>query len=56
LIKNWSLTSLKDKLIKVGAKIVRRGRHVFFEMAEAVIPGKWRLSAELRPQPPPSPA
>jgi hypothetical protein len=56
LIKNWSLTSLKDKLIKVGAKVVRRGRHVFFQMAEAIIPGKWRLSAELRPQPPPSPA
>jgi len=26
-IKDWSLTSLKDKLIKIGAKVVSHGRH-----------------------------
>jgi uncharacterized protein len=33
-----SLTSLKEKLIKVGAKIVSRGRYVAFQMAEVAIP------------------
>ncbi|MGA2314276.1 MAG: hypothetical protein ABSF87_18265 [Xanthobacteraceae bacterium] len=27
-IKHWSLTSLKEKLIKIGAKVVRHGRYV----------------------------
>jgi hypothetical protein len=26
----WSLTSLKEKLIKIGAKVVSHGRHVTF--------------------------
>jgi hypothetical protein len=29
-IKDWSLTSLKEKLIKTGAKIVSHGRYVAF--------------------------
>jgi Transposase DDE domain group 1 len=33
-IKNWSLTSLKEKLIKIGAKIVSHGRYVAFQMVE----------------------
>jgi hypothetical protein len=33
-IKDWSLTSLKDKLIKIGAKVVSHGRYVIFQMAE----------------------
>jgi hypothetical protein len=37
-IKDWSLTSLKEKLIKIGAKIVSRGRYVAFQMAEVAIP------------------
>ena len=32
-IKDWSLTSLKEKLIKIGAKVVRHGRYVIFQMA-----------------------
>jgi hypothetical protein len=28
-IKDWSLTSLKDKLIKIGAKVVSHGRYVY---------------------------
>jgi hypothetical protein len=27
-IKDWSLTGLKKKLIKIGAKVVRHGRYV----------------------------
>jgi len=37
-IKGWSLTSLKEKLIKIGAKVVSHGRYVAFQMAEVAIP------------------
>ena len=55
-IKDWSLTSLKEKLIKIGAKIVSHGRYVTFQMAEVAIPRTLfadilRLIAELRPPP-----
>ena len=58
-IKNWSLSSLKEKLIKIGAKVVSHGRYVAFQMAEVAIPRQMfqeilRLIAELRPQPPPA--
>ena len=33
-IKDWSLTTLKDKLIKIGARVVSHGRYVIFQMAE----------------------
>jgi Transposase DDE domain group 1 len=36
-IKDWSLTSLKEKLIKIGAKVVSHGRYVVFQMAEVAI-------------------
>ena len=55
-IKAWSLTSLKEKLIKIGAKVVSHGRYVAFQMAEVSIPRNLfadilRLIAELRPPP-----
>jgi hypothetical protein len=55
-IKDWSLTSLKQKLIKIGAKVISRGRYVTFQMAEVAIPRNLfadilRLIAELRPPP-----
>jgi hypothetical protein len=55
-IKDWSLTTLKDKLIKIGAKVVRHGRYVIFQMAEVAIARQMlqeilRLIAELRPPP-----
>ena len=60
-IKDWSLTSLKEKLIKIGAKIVSHGRYVAFQMAEVAIPRNLfadilRLIAELRPAPDAAPA
>src|SRR2546425_11367520 len=36
-IKDWSLTSLKEKLIKIGAKVVSHGRYIIFQMAEVAI-------------------
>ena len=40
-IKDWSLTSLEDKLIKIGAKVVSHGRYVAFQMAEVAIPRRF---------------
>ena len=37
-VEQWSLTSLREKLIKIGAKIVGHGRYVTFQMAEVAIP------------------
>jgi hypothetical protein len=37
-IAEWSLTSLREKLIKIGAKVVSHGRYVTFQMAEVAIP------------------
>jgi len=33
-----SMTTLRDKLIKIGAKVVRHGRYVTFQLAEVAIP------------------
>ena len=30
-IKHWTLTTLREKLVKIGAKVVRHGRHVTFQ-------------------------
>ena len=37
-ISEWSLTTLREKLIKIGAKVVSHGRYVAFQMAEVAIP------------------
>jgi hypothetical protein len=37
-IKDWSLTTLKEKLIKVGPRVVTHARYVAFEMAEVALP------------------
>ena len=60
-IKDWSLTSLREKLIKIGARLVSHGRYVAFQMAEVAVPRMLfaeilRLIAELRPPPDPAPA
>ena len=34
----WSQTSLREKLLKIGAKVVSHGRYVIFQMAEVVVP------------------
>jgi hypothetical protein len=37
-IAQWSLTTLREKLIKIGAKVVSHGRYVAFQMAEVAVP------------------
>ncbi len=36
--EHWSLTTLREKLVKIGAKVVRHGRYVTFQLAEVAIP------------------
>ncbi len=36
-VKKWSLTALRDKLIKIGAKVVSHSRYVIFQMAEVMV-------------------
>ena len=33
----WSLTSLRERLIKIGAKVVSHGRYVTFQLAEVAV-------------------
>ena len=56
-VAQWSMTTLRDRLVKIGAKIVRHGRSITFQMAEVMVPrGLFEqiLSAiaALRPLPP----
>ena len=58
-VKHWSLTSLREKLVKIGARIVAHARYVTFQMAEIAVPSELfaeilRLIDGLRP--PPAPA
>jgi len=56
-IAQWSMTTLRERLVKIGAKIVRHGRAVTFQMAEVMVPrGPFQkilaAIAALRPLPP----
>ena len=37
-VRHWTLTTLRDKLIKIGGKMVRHARYVTFQLAEVAIP------------------
>ena len=55
-VKHWSLTTLREKLVKIGAKVVSSARYVVFQMAEVAIPrGLFRAILErIRRLKPPS--
>ena len=36
-VAQWSLTSLREKLVKIGAKVVRHARYAIFQMAEVAV-------------------
>ena len=53
-VEHWSLTTIREKLVKIGAKVVSHGRYVTFQMAEVAVPrdlfeGILRLIDKLRP-------
>jgi len=37
-VEHWSLTSLREKLVKIVARIVRHGRYVVFQLTEVAVP------------------
>jgi hypothetical protein len=37
-VAHWSLTTLRERLVKIGARIVRHGRYVVFQLAEVAVP------------------
>jgi len=37
-VKKWSLRTLREKLIKIGAKVISHSRYVIFQMAEVTVP------------------
>ena len=45
-VAHWSLTTLREKLIKIGAKVVLHARYVIFQMAEVAMP-QWLFRAIL---------
>src|SRR5271167_1046575 len=58
-VEPWSLTGLREKLIKIGAKVVSHGRYVTFQMAEVAVPRQMfreilSLIARLRALPAPA--
>ena len=36
-VRHWSLTTLREKLIKIGAKVTRHSKYVFFQLAEVAV-------------------
>ena len=55
-VKQWSMTTLRERLVKIGARIVRHGRSVIFQMAEVMVPRRMfreilTAIAALRPPP-----
>ena len=39
-IRCWTLTTLREKLIKIGAKVVSHSKYVIFQLAEVAAPHK----------------
>jgi hypothetical protein len=37
-VSRWSMTMLRERLVKIGARIVRRGRSMIFQMADVMLP------------------
>ncbi len=37
-VAQWSLTTLREKLVKIGARIVRPGRYGVFQLTEVAVP------------------
>ena len=55
-VEHWSLATLREKLVKIGARIVRHGRYIVFQLAEAAVPRplfaeNLRRIDRLRPRP-----
>jgi hypothetical protein len=57
-VERWSLTSLREKVVKIGAKVSAHGRYAIFPMAEVAVPRELfgRILDRIRRLGPPDPA
>jgi hypothetical protein len=60
-VAHWSLTTLREKLVKIAARTVHHGRYTIFQLAEVAVPRALfavilRRIERLRPRSPPLPA
>ncbi len=58
-VGHWSLTTLREKVVKIGAKVVSHGRDVTFQLAEVAVPREpfrkiLSRIEDLRPRPTPA--
>ncbi len=37
-VRTWTLTTLREKLIKIGAKVVSHAKYLVFQLAEVAVP------------------
>ena len=37
-VERWSMTTMREKLLKIGAMVVSYGRYVTFQLAEVAVP------------------
>ena len=56
-VERWSLTSLREKVVKIGAKVIAHARYTIFQMAEVAVPRELfvrilEMIDDLRPRPP----
>jgi Transposase DDE domain group 1 len=56
-VERWSLTSLREKVVKIGAKVIAHARCTIFQMAEVGVPRELfvrilEMIDDLRPRPP----
>ena len=37
-VRGWTLTTLREKLVKIGAKVVSHAKYIVFQLAEVAVP------------------
>ncbi len=37
-VEQWSLTTLREKVVRIGAKVITHARYTVFQMAEVAVP------------------
>lgn len=37
-VRSWTLTTLREKLVKIGAKVVSHAKSIIFQLAEVEVP------------------
>ena len=37
-VRSWNLTTLRENLVKIGAKVVAHSKYVIFQLAEVAVP------------------